>query len=64
MGDAMKPKNKKAKTGSATGENPSAVQILLVEDAAENRLLIQAFLNKTPFHIDAVSYTHLRAHET
>ena len=49
---AMKPNDKEPKTGSATAENPETVQILLVEDAVENRLLIQALLNKTPYYVD------------
>jgi CheY-like chemotaxis protein/HPt (histidine-containing phosphotransfer) domain-containing protein len=48
----MKSNDKEAKTEPATAENPAEMQILLVEDAAENRLLIRAFLNKTPYHID------------
>jgi len=45
-----------------------ALSILLVEDAADNRLLIQAYLKKTVHHLDvavdgAVAVAKVRAHE-
>ena len=41
-----------AEPGSPRGENPPALRILLAEDSEDNRLLMAAYLRKTPHQLD------------
>ena len=52
IGGAMSPNNREAQTAAPALKNPYESRILLVEDSADSRLLIQAFLKKTPYHVD------------
>lgn len=52
IGGSMDPNNRKAQTAPLSLESAFKLRILLVEDSADTRLLMQAFLNKTPYHVD------------
>jgi len=52
MGKVKPPEKSKPEISPAVSKDLRALQILLVEDNADNRLLIQAFLKKTPYQLD------------
>ena len=52
MGKVKPPEESKPEISPAVSKDLRALQILLVEDNADNRLLIQAFLKKTPYQLD------------
>lgn len=52
---ATPPGSRSAAQGDGVAEQ-GALQILLVEDAADNRLLIQSYLKRTPYQIDIAAH--------
>lgn len=55
LGQAKIIENQKPQTSETTTRESASLpdlRILLVEDNADNRLLVQSFLKKTPYHVD------------